>query len=321
MRENFFTILRKGESKMSNIIWANDQISYIVEQYQKNNSTTEIAKQFNVSSEAIRTVLRKQKIHVLTLSELQTKDYPRNSNYFNKIDTPEKAYWLGFLYADGCITKENEIRLGLNETDEEHVIRFKNVLGAVNHKIIKGKKTIDGKDFIQSIFSIKDKQLATDLNKLGCMPGKTKLLTFPNYKQVPLWLMPHFIRGEFDGDGSINYSVSSYQRKTDNGKAHRWKLQFVGTPAFLNGLKKVLNKDNLALEYHSESFAVLSIGGNNQVEELGHYLWDNATEDIALPRKKEKFIQFLTERLEDEPIIIGCGNDNTVSANGETLNI
>ena len=55
--------------------------------------------------------------------------YYRNSNIFEKIDTEEKAYWLGFLYADGYVDPERgEIILGLAEKYKEHINKFINFL-------------------------------------------------------------------------------------------------------------------------------------------------------------------------------------------------
>ena len=50
-----------------------------------------------------------------------------NIHYFDSIDTEEKAYWLGFLFADGAITQYNhsyDIELSLKIDDKEHVEKF-----------------------------------------------------------------------------------------------------------------------------------------------------------------------------------------------------
>lgn len=322
MREDFFTILRKGNSKMSNIIWQQDQISYVVEQYNLHHSTTTIAKQFDVSAEAIRSLLRKQNVHIQTLTERQMTDYPRNSKFFSCIDTPQKAYWLGFLYADGYISTQNEIRINLKRDDEDHLKKIQKAIQAINHQIGYSEKRDGEKIFYQAYFSIRDKQMVADLERLGCYNNKSSSLVFPTYKQVPLKYMSHFIRGYFDGDGSINYSKSHYVRNTDGASSNRWKISFVGTPEFLTGLKKVLNKDSIALEkITGNNFTNLTISGNNQVAELGEYLWYESYDEIELTRKKEKYSQFLSERLGDEPVHTGCENDFTVLANGETLEI
>ena len=63
-----------------------------------------------------------------------------------------------------------------------------------------------------------------DLIKQGCVPNKSLILTFPNKYQVPKNLINHFIRGYFDGDGSI-YEYS---------KTHAGSISFIGTESVLN---------------------------------------------------------------------------------------
>ena len=54
---------------------------------------------------------------------------------FEKIDTEEKAYWLGFLYADGSVgSKDDRIELGLAEKDFHHIEKFRDFIG-INNKI------------------------------------------------------------------------------------------------------------------------------------------------------------------------------------------
>ena len=62
--------------------------------------------------------------------------YKANFNYFDKIDTPDKAYWLGFIWADGyiakrerkqpngCVRIEYNLKLELQESDASHVQKF-----------------------------------------------------------------------------------------------------------------------------------------------------------------------------------------------------
>lgn len=102
---NLFSITRKNDNPSGRIIWSEDQIAFIIKEYNDHHSTTKIADMFKTSSETIRNVLRKNGQKVLSTEELKKIDYPRNSNYFQTIDSPDKAYWLGFLYADGYIGK------------------------------------------------------------------------------------------------------------------------------------------------------------------------------------------------------------------------
>ena len=83
------------------------------------------------------------------------RNYPRNSNYFTNIDSSEKAYWLGFMYADGTVSsKTNTIALGLK--DEEHVEKFKQAIGAYNNKISVVTDNRFSQPCIMYDFSIRD---------------------------------------------------------------------------------------------------------------------------------------------------------------------
>ena len=79
--------------------------------------------------------------------------YYYNKDFFNKIDTEEKAYWLGFLYADGCIVTRSKckkvtpmsLELVLSSIDINHLYKFLNSLESnieIKNKIVElnGKK-------------------------------------------------------------------------------------------------------------------------------------------------------------------------------------
>lgn len=151
-----------------------------------------------------------------------------NQNIFDLIDTEEKAYWLGFLYADGAISKNsNTIEISLKSADIEHLKKFKKFLQTpADIKISKVK--IKEKEYERCRIMVTSKHLKEHLIKLGCPPQKSLILTFPNDLQVPKNLIKHFIRGYVDGDGSINY--------TRNG---RFQVSITGTKEFLSGIQKI----------------------------------------------------------------------------------
>jgi hypothetical protein len=123
-----------------------------------------------------------------------------NENVFNNIDTEEKAYWLGFLYADGAMNKkQSSLELSLQVTDSSHIEKF--------IKFLECDRTVK-KDSFRCRFSASSKILYNDLNRLGCTFKKSFTIQFP---QLPYVLIRHFIRGYFDGDGSITRA-----RKTDS---------------------------------------------------------------------------------------------------------
>lgn len=144
---------------------------------------------------------------------MKAKKYNRYtyvSNFFEKIDTEEKAYWLGFLYADGCVRdglKSKKIEITLSAVDKDHLIKFRNAISP-NNTITKRVIKKFGKTFIHSRLVLSSNKIAADLVKLGCTPRKTKTLSFPTF--IPKHLMPHFMRGYFDGDGSIWITKEEY---------------------------------------------------------------------------------------------------------------
>ena len=257
------------------IAWTDEQVAYIIDKYQNENYTLkQLGKEFNCSYGTIRNLLNKHNIS----SRGNKQGYPRNEFYFSKIDTPEKAYWLGFLYADGCVTVKNEINL--NITDEEHIKKFKQAIGAINHKIT---KTIDNR-FKNAkplyFFSIKDKQLHTDLIKWGCVPQKSLQLTkIPN---IPRDYVSHFIRGYFDGDGSLHYLQGT----------NNFRISFLGTKEFLQDIQKELNI-NQTISLGTGKTYYFQIAGRKQVVKILNYLYKDSNESIRLDRKYQKYLDCL----------------------------
>lgn len=145
---------------------------------------------FTATEETISRFLKREGIVVIN----KQNDRGTNHTVFSEINTEEKAYWLGFLFADGSVSKkDNIIELSLKSSDINHLIKFKAFIGAEN-KI--------SQDKIRCRYLFSSKQMKIDLIKLGCTPNKSLTLKFPKIKKD---LLRHFIRGYFDGDGCITY--------------------------------------------------------------------------------------------------------------------
>ena len=271
---DLYTITRE---KGGVIAWTDEQVAYIINKYLNENYTLkQLGKEFNCSYPTIRNLLNKHKIK----SRGNKQGYPRDEFYFNKIDTEEKAYWLGFLYADGCV-HSNNYEISVNITDKEHIEKFKTAIKAFNHNIteIQDKRFQNAKILYQ--FSIKDKQLHQDLIKWGCIPQKSLLINkIPN---IPRDYVSHFLRGYFDGDGSLHYL-----RGTNN-----YRISFVGTKDFLNDIQKEL-QTNVSLQSNIAGKAyVLQIAGRRQIERILNYLYNNSKENNRLNRKYQKYLDCL----------------------------
>lgn len=160
-------------------------------------SYKELAKIFNKSVNSIACLLNREGIKGKRENNHYRK-YHINQNYFDVIDNEEKAYFLGFLCADGCNHKNTtKISMFLKEEDKEILIRLNNLLQP-DKPLTYCKKEIGTNQYgIQ----ISNKQISDKLNELGCTPQKTFTLDLATFNQVPEHLFNHYIRGYFDGDG------------------------------------------------------------------------------------------------------------------------
>lgn len=128
--------------------------------------------------------------------------YYCNKNYFQKIDTSNKAYILGFIAADGCLYKrgghQGLIQISLNKKDIQILEDIKKELNSTH--------PINICDNMASL-SITSEEMFQDLNKIGIKPRKTWTINLNNIiENIPQSLVKDFIRGYFDGDGSITSS-------------------------------------------------------------------------------------------------------------------
>ena len=198
-----------------------------------------------------------------------------NVCYFDNIDTEEKAYWLGFLFADGAITKYNtsyDIEFSLKKDDAEHVQKYANAIE--KYKISKSN--------YRARCIVGSKHMFETLEKYGCTRKKSLTLKFPDlnifFKKD---LIKHFIRGYIDGDGCISYINKEHTKMC---------VSILGTENFLNGIQTYLNTNyKLSLNNKNQNVTkVLTFTGKNAYNIL-KYLYKDAT--IYLERKYKRYCE------------------------------
>lgn len=244
--------------------------------YENGISLTQIGKELGINRKRLSKDFKKLGIEIIQ----NNQKHLFNQNIFKTIDTEEKAYWLGFLYADGYICNRNDggkhIELALAEYDFEHLLKFKEFMNATND--IQYKESANA--YRICIYS---KELVNDLINLGCIPNKSLILKFPTKEQVPENLIHHFMRGYFDGDGCLS--------TTHNQKS----FSVIGTFEFLNKYEEYLlqginkNKPNKRLHdpRHNENTYSIKYVGNIQCKKIFDFLYKDAT--VYLNRKYDKF--------------------------------
>lgn len=255
----------------------------IIKYYVKDNlSANKTANILKINRKTVYRVLRKHS-KTRSLSQAAMK-HTCNDNFFNIINTEKKAYWLGVLFADGNISK-NSSKTGslfFSSKDKEWVESFiKDINSSNTVKLESHSKFIKSKIWKIQITS---KQLYDDLNNLGCTPVKSKTMLFP---KLPKKLIPHFIRGYFDGDGTVGIY--------NNLKNDNWKILksgfCSGSKQFLESLITYLPIQNKVVNTRNNSIYTIQISLNDTIE-LYKYMYNNHT--VCLKRKKIIFEKYLT---------------------------
>lgn len=119
-------------------------------------------------------------------------------DFFEQIDTKEKAYWLGFLYADGFIKNGNGATvLDLSQKDADWIYKFCDVIG-VSHDRVKPRTHKKGYQSVS--VRIQSRRFTEHLVRHGCVNAKSKIIRLPELGLKELDMA--FLMGYYDGDGT-----------------------------------------------------------------------------------------------------------------------
>ncbi len=215
------------------------QKEFIFSEYALGKSVEMIANENHWYPQAVANLLKHYKLYN------SYRPNQGNIRYFQSLDSPIKAYLLGFITADGCIQDNGNNSFGLtitiHEKDIQILHKIKEEIGCENTvKLIGGKMTHDkSKIKTHCRFQLFNNEFVSDISSYGITPKKS--LTMPNILQnIPQELRKSFILGYFDGDGSVSFNKASNQLF----------VSFRGTKDFLQGIvdeicpsKYTINKD------------------------------------------------------------------------------
>lgn len=210
---------------------------------------------------------------------MANKKYYYNENFFEKIDSEEKAYFLGLLYADGTLNLKNKlVSISLQEKDKyilEYMLKYTHFSGSL--KMLEPRKETHS---ATAYIHIYNENFYLNAVKSGLLPNKSLILTFPGLEILPEQLISHFIRGYFDGDGCAFYDIERNKKR----------ISFVGTYEFLYEVRNIL-VNNLKIKMtalsrkskNTNNFNY-SISGQNDVKKVVEFLYKNK-DDLYLTRK------------------------------------
>jgi len=265
--------------------FTDDEISIVANGYYT-KTAKQLAEELQCKPQKINDTWKRLKLKGKEKNRL----YHFNYNYFENIDCQEKAYWLGFIYADGCVYKRGDFQglltIGLNDKDLNILELFKHDIEAeypINFRKSKYKNK-EGYSTMATLTLISDK-IFNDLANYSCVPNKTfKIKEIP---QIPKSLYRHFIRGYFDGDGSINKIKSKSQKQ--------FSFSILGQKEFIEQIQEIINNElNIELllyqDKRTENLYFTATSNKKYFAKIYSYLYDGATR--YMERKKEIFEEF-----------------------------
>lgn len=243
-------------------------------------SLGDIAKQYNSTRATVSKQLKNNGV------DIDRYTYHFDEHYFDNIDSQDKAYILGLLWADGYNNiDKGSIIVSLQRPDKDLLekINFLTCNERPLRKICLSEKNSTWQD--QYMITWQSKHVSKLLDQYGMHKKKTLILEYPQW--IDPVLHRHFIRGYLDGDGCISLSKSGKYAS----------VSMVGTSMFLNAIKDII-KENLDVDVvvqrdirARDPICTLRCGTKDGVSKILEWIYDDAS--LFLDRKYQKYQQFL----------------------------
>lgn len=246
----------------------------------------DLRKKYNLTRRAPAEIIKEYGLN--WIAQRKNK-YSLNEHYFDKIDSNEKAYWLGYIAADGCITKTNYFAAA--SIDKEILDQLKIDLEYTGEVYLPKQKENRTPAYRINFSS---KILCDALRKLGIHEKKSMIYNeLPNIDEK---YISHFIRGYFDGDGCICKHDSSYVRNNKRYFFTHVYVNIVATKNFCEALRDVfliqLGYFAHIHKHPTKSMYYIYVHKQSALRKLFDYMYQNAS--FYLERKHQKFIDFVS---------------------------
>lgn len=238
----------------------------VINSYKSGQTCKQIAENFNVCLKTICNILEKNGVNRDNIYH----NISLINDYWENIDTYDKAYFLGFLITDGNVFG-NEVRLQLSSKDE-YILKIFSDKTNNSNQIHKDKRGF-------STFSIKRKFWVNDLSKYGVIPNKTSTVFLPEVNEN---LMPHLLRGIFDGDGWITFKGHAIGLCGNEILTTQVRDYLVNKLGVFN-VKVIKNNDNLWS---------VSWSSKRDIKLIGEFLYKDK-KDCYLTRKFDNYTRII----------------------------
>jgi hypothetical protein len=255
--------------------FTNSQITDIIN-LSENHFQKDIAKLFNTTQPSISRILKNNGISQKR-SRISESWLKFDEKYFENINSYDKAYWLGFISADGCL-KNNKVRLV--SKDLEVIEKFKKSIKS-EHKIVKSTTTDkrSGKNYTSYIISITNNKFTKTVEKFIPI-NKSYEFILPKINKK---YMKYFIAGMFDGDGSIGLK---------NGKL---RISLISSKECLNQIQSILyNECNIGKTKIQDHYTTYRMYLYKDSDKFLEFIYDDDFGDIYLSRKYKIWKEYET---------------------------
>ena len=280
---------KNGKEVYNKKLFTVEELKDIKESYLQGESSVSIGRRYNTTHKPILRELHNMGIEINR--KISTRKYQLDETYFDTVDTPNKAYILGFLHSDGSNSvNKSTISLSLQEEDREILEKIRLELNS--------DKPLDFLDYSnkhdfgysyknQYRLTIFSKHMCKQLNEKGIVPNKSLVIGFPNWLNEDL--LSHYIRGVYDGDGSI---CQSYRNENNLPVI----VTITATDMFCNGLKNIcskilnINSGIYDASCHNGITKVFTISGRNVCKIFLDWIYKDA--DLFLQRKYNRYCEY-----------------------------
>lgn len=269
-----------------------------IEEYLNGDTMKQIGDRYGVSDTAVRNFLKKHQVPIETNRYYPNSKYTFDTHWLDELDCEEKFYFLGFFAADGNVDLSHgnyRARIKIQRGDRTLLERFNELLQntrPVEDGEEKSREKWGRGDYIEyySILHLGNRPFCERLIELGMVPNKSLILEFPDY--VLDEYLRHFVRGFFDGDGSISLMYSP------NNKTARATITFAcGSRTFLEVLKEKLKEAiGIYSEIKPKSGPSRSLDIDRMEDIIPFLNWMYEDAHIYLQRKYDRYIELITHR-------------------------
>ena len=216
--------------------------------------------------------------------------------FFEKIDSHQKAYFIGLILADGCVrfnrpkTIIDKLSISLTEEDSyilDFFIKMTKYSGSLKYEDYNNRVKSNRRPCFK--LSISSASFVSKLTQYGIHPNKS--VNHPFFKNIPKEYLPSAILGYFDGDGSVSFSVKD---------GNRLSASFISSIEFAETLKKKLNEAGIKcfmrIRTTKSGFKMgeVRLKGNKSCLLLYKYMYSGNIQ--SLERKKLKFTKVIEQQ-------------------------